>query len=176
MADIDRQPSRDLLGTPAVEKLHELAEGVRTCFFTSNPGAFPADSTPMSVQDIDDDGTLWFISSTHSGRNRHIAVDPRVSLSFQNEGRSEYLVMHGEARVHTDRPTIEAHWTKLADAWFEDGIDDPRVSVISVRPRGGHYWETKAGRLVAFAKMGFAALTGGTLDDGGVDGSRRMPG
>jgi general stress protein 26 len=174
MADIDQQPSRDLAGTDALDKIRSLADGVRTCFFTSNPGGFPASSTPMSVQDVEDDGTIWFISSTQSDRNRHIASDPRVSLSFQNEGKYEYLVLQGEATIHTDRATVEAHWTSLANAWFEDGIDDPRVSVIAFRPREGHYWETKAGKLVAFAKMSFAALTGSRVDDGGVEGSLKV--
>lgn len=171
MADIDHQPSQDLTGSPAAEKLRELAEGCRTSLFTSNPTAFPAHTSPMSVQDIDDDGTIWFISSTESERNAHIARDRRVTLSFQNEGKYEYLVLHGEATIHTDRATIDAHWTKFADAWFEGGQNDPRVSVLSVRPTGGHYWETQAGKLVAFAKMSFAALTGARVDDGGRDGS-----
>ena len=69
------------------------------------------------------------------------------------------------------RTTVLTEQTKFADAWFEGGQNDPRVSVLSVRPTGGHYWETQAGKLVAFAKMSFAALTGARVDDGGRDGS-----
>ncbi len=170
MADIDQQPSRDLAGNAAAEKLKAIAEGCRTCLFTSDPTGFPADTTPMSVQDVDPDGTIWFISSTESQRNNNIADDPRVALSFQNEGKYEYLTLHGTARIHRDSATIDAHWTKLADAWFEGGKQDSRVSILSVTPDGGHYWETKAGKLVAFVKMSFAALTGAEVDDGGRDG------
>lgn len=174
MADIDQQPRNDLAGKPAIDKLKELAESCRTCLFTSDPTGFPGDTTPMSVQDVHDDGTLWFISSTESTRNQTIATDPRVELTFQNEGKYEYLTLHGRARIHTDRATIDAHWTKLADAWFDQGKDDPRVSIISVTPDGGHYWETQAGKLVAFVKMSYAALTGADVNDGGRDGQLRL--
>lgn len=174
MADIDQQPSNDLAGSQAAEKLTSLAERCRTCLFTSDPTGFPADTTPMSVQSIDDDGTLWFISSTESARNQNIARDPRVALTFQNEGKYEYLTVYGEARIHTDRATIDAQWTELAEAWFDGGKDDPRVSIVSVKPAGGHFWETKAGKLIAFAKMSYAALTGADVDDGGRDGQLRL--
>lgn len=174
MADIDNQPGNDLAGHSAAEKLKALAEGCRTCLFTSDPTGFPADITPMSVQKVDDDGTIWFISSTESVRNRNIAGDARVELTFQNEGKYEYLTLHGHARVHTDRATIDANWTKLADAWFDGGKDDPRVSILSVKPVGGHYWETKAGKLIAFVKMSYAALTGADVDDGGRDGQLKL--
>ena len=174
MADIDHQATHDLAGSTAAEKLKDLGERCRTCLFTSDPTGYPGDTTPMSVQGIDDDGTLWFISSKQSARNNNILGDPRVELSFQNEGKYEYLTLHGRARIHTDRATIDAHWTKLADAWFEGGKDDPRVSILSVKPDGGHYWETKAGKLVSFAKMSYAALTGSEVDDGGRDGQLNL--
>ncbi len=174
MADIDQQPRNDLAGSNASGKLKELAEGCRTCLFISDPTGFPADITPMSVQKIDDDGTLWFISSTESVRNGNIAGDPRVEITFQNESKAEYLTLHGQARIHRDRATIDANWTKLADAWFDGGKDDPRVSILSVKPVGGHYWETKAGKLISFVKMSYAALTGADVDDGGRDGRLKL--
>lgn len=174
MADIDNQPRGDLAGTHAADKLKDLADNCRTCLFRANPTTFPSETTPMSVQQVDDDGTLWFISSTDSERNRAIARDPRVELTFQNESRYEYLTLHGNARIHTDRATIEAHWTRIADAWFDNGKDDPRASVIAVRPVGGHYWETQSGKMVAFVKMSHAALTGADVDDGGRDGELHL--
>ena len=174
MADIDNQPRNNLTGNDAASKLKELAEGCQTCLFRASPTEFPSDTTPMSVQSVDENGTIWFISSTESQRNKAIANDPRVELSFQNEGKYEYLSLHGRARIHTDRATIEAHWTRFADAWFDQGKDDPRASIISVHPDGGHYWETQAGKMVAFFKMSYAALTGADVDDGGRDGSLKL--
>ena len=112
---------------------------------------------------------VWFISSSESEKNRDIARDPRVVLTFQNDDKSSYLSLSGKASVHTDKATIDKYWTAFAKAWF-DGKDDPRVTVISVKPERGHYWETKSGKVIAMAKMTLTAITGSKMDDGGVDG------
>ena len=177
MADIDHQPRQDLSGADAGQKIREIAKDTRTCMFQTGLDSFPGDTRPMSIQEVDEDGTFWFLSSTESEKNRDIARDPRVVLTCQNEGKMAYLAVSGRASIHTDPATIDRYWTAFADAWFE-GQDDPRVSVIQVVPTDGHYWETKDGKIVAFAKMSFAALTGANVDDGGVSGdlAPRQPG
>jgi general stress protein 26 len=169
MADIDHQPTEDLQGASAGSKIREIAKRARTCMFTTGPGEWPTDSRPMSLQECGDDGTLWFLSSTASRKNRDIERDPRVMLTFSNDDKYEYLVVHGRATVHTDRATIDANWSSLANAWF-DGKDDPRVSVLRVQPEHGHYWQTQSGKIVSLVKMSFSAVTGAKTNDGGVDG------
>ncbi|MFD1712794.1 pyridoxamine 5'-phosphate oxidase family protein [Ottowia sp. GY511] len=170
MADADNQPRNDLSGSNAGKKIREIAKDTRTCMFHTDVTNFPGDSRPMSLQEADEDGTCWFISSTDSEKNRDIAKDDRVVLTFQNEGKMSYLSLSGTATIHKDKGTIDKYWTDFANAWF-DGKDDPRVSILKVVPRAGHYWETKNGKIVAFAKMSFAALTGSDVDDGGIDGA-----
>jgi general stress protein 26 len=169
VADIDVQPSENLQGSAAGEKIRDIAKRTRVCMFTTDPTAYPSDSRPMSLQHSDDDGTVWFLSSSESRKNQDIARDDRVMLTFQNDDKYEYLVLHGRARVHTDRATIDKHWTSFANAWFE-GKDDPRLTVLSVRPEHGHYWQTESGKIVSLIKMSFSAITGAKTDDGGVDG------
>ncbi|MET4575816.1 pyridoxamine 5'-phosphate oxidase family protein [Ottowia thiooxydans] len=169
MADMDNQPQQDLSGLEAGKKIREIAKDTGTCMFQTGFDAFPGDTRPMAIQEVDESGTFWFLSSTESEKNRDIAHDPRVVLTCQNEGKKEYLAVTGHATIHTDRASIDKYWTSFANAWFE-GKDDPRVSVIKVVPSDGHYWETKNGKIIAFAKMSFAALTGSKMDDGGVSG------
>lgn len=169
MADIDNQPSEDLQGAAAGEKIKEIAKRTRVCMFTTDVAGYPSDTRPMALQECDEDGTVWFLSSSASRKNQDIARDDRVMLTFQNDDKYEYLALHGRARVHTDRATIDKYWTSFANAWF-DGKDDPRITVLSVRPEHGHYWQTESGKIVALIKMSFSALTGAKTDDGGVDG------
>src|SRR5690606_11155463 len=99
---------------------------------------FPQMVRPMAVQEVDEEGTLWFLSSSDSDKN----------LDLQLSGR---------ARVHRDRALIDKHWTKFAEAWF-DGKDDPRITVIAVQPESGHYWATENGKIVASAKLLLGAM------------------
>jgi general stress protein 26 len=137
--------------------------------FTTNLNHFPHTSRPMSLQEVDENGTLWFISSSDSHKNAELNVDRRVTLYFQNKSSYEFLLVNGEATIYVDKGMIDQHWTEFAKAWF-DGKDDPRVSVIAVKPLDCDYWDTKNGKIVSFIKMSFNALTGSKGDDGGIEG------
>ncbi len=169
MADMDHQPRKDLSGLEAGKKVKEIAGDARTCMFSTDVTQFPGDTRPMAIQEVDEDGTVWFISSSESEKNRDIGRDARVVLTFQNDDQMSYLSLSGQTSIHNDKATIDKYWTAFAKAWF-DGKDDPRVTIIRVRPERGHYWESKSGKMVAMAKMTLTAITGSKMDDGGVDG------
>jgi len=170
-----QSPVENLYGDEAISKLKTLAEDAAVCMFTTNPDHFPHQSRPMSLQEVDNEGVLWFISSTDSMKNEELEQDNRVTLYFQNKSSYEFLLVNGEARIFTDKATIDKHWTEFAKAWF-DGKDDPRVSVIGVRPGDCDYWDTKDGKIVSFIKMSFNALTGRKGDDGGIEGKLHLKG
>lgn len=166
----DKQsPREDLHNEEAIKKLKELAEKARNCMFSTNVTRFPHTTRPMALQEVDEDGNLWFISSTESHKNMEIDKDPNVILYFQNNSSYEFLVVSGRATIHTDQPTIDKYWTNFANAWF-DGKDDPNVSIISVAPFESDYWDTKDGKIISFIKMSFMALTGVKSDDAGIEG------
>ena len=174
MADIDNQPKQDLSGAAARNKIHELGKDVRTCMFGSQAKGMDADFRPMAIQAVEEDGSVWFLSSSASDKNADLARDGRVVLTFQDDSASKYMVLSGRATLHTDKATIDKYWTAFANNWF-DGKDDPRVTVIGFHPMAGHYWETDSGKIVAMAKMVIGAVTGGAVsDDGGIDGELRV--
>ena len=73
----------DLHGTVAADKIRELAEDAKTCFFCTNPtGGESIGTRPMTVQKLDDEGNLWFLSANDSHTDRDISVDPSVKLYF----------------------------------------------------------------------------------------------
>jgi general stress protein 26 len=123
----------------------------------------------MSVQSVDDNGELWFLSGRDSDKNESISRDPRVQLMFANPDKYEFLSLEGTAAIHTDRAYREKYWTELAKAWFKGGIDDPNLSVLQVTPAEGYYWDTKSGKTMTLFKILAGALTGKDTD-GGVSG------
>lgn len=169
----EQSPRLDLAGQEAINKLKELAEDARNCMFTTQMNQFPHATRPMSLQKVENDGSLWFISATNSHKNAELESDPRVTLYFQNNKSYEFLVVNGTAEIHTDQATIEKYWTDFANAWFE-GKEDPTVSIISVHPTDCDYWDTQDGKIMSFIKMSFQALTGVKTDDGGIEGKIRV--
>jgi general stress protein 26 len=170
MNSIDRnQPEKnhqDLEGRDAIVKIKELVEEAQTCFFRTTPSANGSSaSRPMSVQQIDDDGNLWFLSADDSHKNKEVGINPSVELYFQGSAHSDFLHLKGHATILTDREKIKELWEPIITTWFTEGIDDPRITVIKVEPSEGYYWDNKHGNAVAGVKMIIGAAIGKTLDD-----------
>ena len=154
----------DLSGADAIEKLKELATG--TCFFCTHVSTSDSDgSRPMAVQQVDDAGNLWFLSSIDSHKNQEIAADQRVDLYFQGSKHSDFLHLSGTATISQDRAKIEELWDPMIKTWFTEGKDDPRITVIRFAPERGYYWDTKHGNFVAGVKIMIGAAIGKTMDD-----------
>ncbi len=164
--------TENLANEAAKKKLKELAESARTCMFCTELTHLPNNARPMSIQECDSEGNLWFISSADSHKNFEIADDNRVQLYFMNNGNAEYLSIFGKAHIYTDHQTIEEKWSPMANAWFEDGKNDPKVSIIRVTPDETYYWDTKAGKFVTMLHFITAAITGNKSEGGdGVEGN-----
>lgn len=156
----------DLSGNQATEKMKDLIEKNHSCFFRT--GQAKGDSfgvRPMSVQKIDQDGILWFLSAEDSHKNSELLMDPEVHLYFQGSSHSDFLYLKGRATVSNDKSKIKDLWEPLMKTWFTEGENDPRISVIKVIPDNGYYWDTKHGNAVAAVKMLFGAVVGKTYDD-----------
>lgn len=166
--------TENLSRTDAVKKIKELSEKAKFCMFCTELEKLPINTRPMSLQETDDEGNLWFISSDVSNKNFQIKDDNRVQLIFMNNSDSEYLSVFGEATIYKDRATIEDKWSSMANAWF-DGKDDPNVSIIRVAPKDTYYWDTKAGKLVSLITFAAAAITGNKTDNSdGIEGKAEI--
>ncbi len=158
----------------SVAKLKELAEDVGICMFCTNLDQLPIAARPMSLREVDRDGSLWFISGAGTHKNMEIEKDNRVQLFFSKMSDNHYLSVYGTATIFRDRNKIEEIWTPIAKAWFEEGKDDPDVTVIRVQPHDAYYWDTKDGKAIAFLKWTAAAVLGKRMDDGGVEGEMNV--
>lgn len=162
----EEENRENLSDQAAVEKIKELAEGADTCFFcTKVASGDSGGARPMSVRKVDEQGRLWFLSPIDSYKNQEIAENPQVSLFFQGSKHSDFLALHGRASISTDKELIRELWSPFIKTWFTEGVDDPRITVISVTPESGYYWDTKHGNAVAGVKVMIGALLGKTLDD-----------
>jgi len=158
----------DLHGKEAVSKLKKLVEDIKTCMFFTDLSERPIPVRPMGVQEVDENGALWFISSEQSNKNDEIKEDSEVQLIFSKNSDAHFLSIYGKAAIYKDRAKIEEVWTPFAKTWFE-GKNDPNVSVIKVTPTDAYYWDTKYGKMVTLLKIAAGTITG-KMDEGGVEG------
>ncbi|QGZ41119.1 general stress protein 26 [Pseudoduganella flava] len=151
----------DLTGRDAVKRIKHIVDAAKSCFFISGGN----DVRPMSVLDIDDAGSLWFMSSADSTKNAEVEADPKVRLYFQATAHSGFLYLDGIATLSRDRARIHQLWSPELKTWFTEGEDDPRITLIRVVPTEGYYWDNKHGNFVSGLKIMVGAAVGKTLDD-----------
>ena len=155
----------DLAGATAIKKMSELIDKAKTCFFCTNLEHGEIDARPMNVLQVDEQGSLWFLSSSDSHKNQELQQDAKVRLFFQGSPHSEFLQLEGRATVSRDKAKIKELWNFILKTWFTEGQDDPRITVIKVAPSHGYYWDNKHGNAIAGVKMMIGAAVGVTLDD-----------
>lgn len=164
----------DLRGTKAIERIRRMIEDAPSCFFCTTAGSFGSKGArPMSVQKVDEEGNLWFLSASDSYKNQELLADPSVKLYFQSSAHAGFLMLAGRATISTDRKKIEELWQPVLKTWFTGGADDPRITVIKVTPSEGYYWDNKHGNFVAGVKMLIGAAIGKTLDDS-IEGNLKV--
>jgi general stress protein 26 len=160
------QHHENLQGSSAIEKIRSMVESTKTCFFcTSATIAGSSGARPMSVQEVDAEGNLWFLSGIDTHKDQELKIDPRVQLYFQGSAHGDFLEINGHGSVSQDPVKIDHLWRPIMKNWFTEGREDPRISVIKVTPVDGYYWETKHGFLISGVKILLGSVTGNTSDD-----------
>jgi general stress protein 26 len=164
---------RNLEDQEAIEKLKTLVKHNSVCMFATFLTEIPMQVRPMSAQDVDDEGNLWFLSSKSSNKNFEIGEDSRVQLFFADADNSEYLSIYGHADVLRDQKKIEQIWSPMVKAWFQEGKNDPDLSVIKVTPEDITYWDTKNSKMISLLKIMTSVISDKTMDDG-VEGKLKI--
>ncbi len=157
--------TKDLYNTEAKKKIKELAEGIEFAMLATNLSHQPFHVIPMSTKRVDDFGSIWFLSNKDSTHNRFIEQEGKAHLLYADKSDFQFLTVYGNAFIGTDRAKIKELYGKGDDAWF-DGVEDPSITTIEVRPDDAHYWDAKNGKLISLLKMAAAAITGNEPDLG----------
>jgi len=160
------QNHQNLDSSSAIEKIKELTGIAKTCFLCTTPSAADSNGTrPMNVQEVDEQGTLWFLVANDSHTYQDISLNSDVKLYFQGSAHSDFLFLEGTAILSADKVRIRELWNPIMKTWFTDGIDDHRIAIIKVSPATGYYWDNKHGNVIAAVKTVIGAAVGKTLDD-----------
>lgn len=156
---------KNLSNKEAIEKIKALAKAADICMFATNLMQLPLAARPMSTQEVDEEGCLWFFCKDKTELKRDIDNDDRVQLFYSNKSASEYLSIYGTATVIKDEAKAKELWSAMVKAWFPDGADDPELRIIKVEPAEAYYWDTKHNRMVSLLKILASTITGNEMDD-----------
>ena len=149
----------------AIEKLEKLIEGIDFCMLTTIDGGHLR-SRPMSTQDFEFDGDLWFFTSDNTHKVEEIRKDNRVNVAYSKPDDNHFVSVSGRTDIVRDRAKIEELWSPVLKAWFPEGPDDPHLCLLRVRVEQAEYWDSPSGTLVQLAGFVKAIATGEEMDGG----------
>lgn len=159
----------------SVAELSSKIKSIRFAMFTTLDEHGHLISRPMTNQEMDADGSLWFYTSTETDLWENIVTRPEVNLAFAEPDDHMYVSVSGRAERVVDRARIKALWNPGVQAWYPHGPDDPHVVLVRVVARTAEFWDAKAGKIVQLFEMAKAVLTGTTPEtDEGEHGKIRL--
>jgi len=117
-------------------------------------------SQPMTKQQIDAEGGIWFFVNSTSDLWESIAHQPEVNVSFSDADDSNYVSVSGRAERVVDRAQVEKMWNPMVQAWFPAGPGDQHAVLVRVDPHAAEYWDSNDSKMVRLFAMAKAAVTG----------------
>jgi general stress protein 26 len=145
-------------------KVAELIKGQRFAFFTTVMKDGRLAGRPMTLQEVEFDGDLWFFAERDSTAVRHIADSPQVNVGVGSGGT--WVSLSGDAVVVDDAARKRELWNSGVEAWFPQGPDDDSVVLLKVQADSAEYWNSPGGRLATLFSFAKAKATGERIDAG----------
>jgi len=143
-------------------KLWDLIKDTRFGMLTHRHGDGQLHSHPLTTQNKDGDeaGTLYFFVPKDGDIARHVASDPVVNIAYANTDSDSYVSISGRAELREDAAKKRTLFSKMVEAWFPKGVDDPNLGLLAVDVVEAEYWDVDDSKMVQLYKMAKAALTG----------------
>lgn len=147
--------------TPA-QKVAELIKDFRFAMFTSRTADGKLVAHPLTVQEAEFDGDLWFLVSKSASFVVDIARDDRVGVSLSSN--DSWVSLSGTAGLVEDREKVRELWNPMVEAWFPDGQDDPTVGLLKFTAESAEYWDSPGGRIASIFSFVKSKITGQQYD------------
>lgn len=148
-----------------IKKLGELMKDIDFAMLTTvDDDSGLLHSRPMSTQEVEFDGDLWFFTAVDTGKVSDIRRESQVNLSYAQPDKHRYVSVSGTAVVVNDRAKMEELWSPVYKAYFPEGLDDPNLRLLKVSVQEAEYWESNG--LIPTAIAFVQALAGKEVEMG----------
>ncbi|KQQ33318.1 general stress protein [Duganella sp. Leaf126] len=143
-----------------IQTIASKIKDVRFGMFTTCDADQLLTSRPLTTQQIDNEGNLWFFTTDEAAFTLDLPRHPDVNISYSAPERQLYLSIAGQAFLLKDKAKARELWTPEARNWFPKGVDDPHLTLIRVRIQSAEYWDAGSSKMTQLVQMARKALTG----------------
>ncbi|RYZ08350.1 MAG: general stress protein [Myxococcales bacterium] len=118
---------------------------------------------PMAIARVEDNATLWFITSVGSAKVDEVAEDSRAMVTLQSASR--FVCVNGSAELVFDPDQIRALWKSEYRVWYESDRD-PDIVLVRFTSFDAEYWDNSGARGLKYVfQAARAYVSGQKLDD-----------
>lgn len=104
-------------------------------------GEHGVNTRPMSNNgEVQYDGDNWFFARRDSRKIGEILADDRVHLTFSDNDGPNFISVWGSGEIVDDIDLKKKLWQKSLERWFENGPEDPEVTLIKVSAKKIQTW------------------------------------
>jgi len=105
--------------------------------------------------------TIWFFANSETHTEEELRRNPRVCLTYSDVRDNVFVSVSGAIEIVRDRDALSDLWNEEADAYFEQGADDPKAILLRFTPETGQYWEAPSSTVVIAIRFVEAKILGG---------------
>lgn len=149
-----------------IKFLKDKIEDVRIAMLVTVNANHEIHSRPMGTAEVDEEGNIWFFTNEFSPKVSEISHENKVVLAYSNPSNNTYLSIKGTASLVDDKEKMKKLWNPIIKAFFPDGIDDPKLTLLKIDTEEAEYWDSNSSKMVVGFQMLKAVITGGRYNQG----------
>ncbi|MEX8548339.1 MAG: pyridoxamine 5'-phosphate oxidase family protein [Mucilaginibacter sp.] len=146
--------------------LKDKIEDVRIAMLVTVNQNHEIHARPMGTADVDAQGNIWFFTNEYSSKVDEVSHENKVVVTYSNPNNNTYLSIKGTASLVDDREKMKQLWNPIIKAFFPDGLDDPKLTLLKIDTQEAEYWDSNSSKMVVGFQMLKAAITGEKYDQG----------
>ncbi len=120
---------------------------------------------PMSHHIDRDARTLWFITAADTDLVRAVGAGAMAHYCVVGQNHDFYACLKGRLSVSHDEARLDEIWSAVAAAWFENGREDARVTLLKLDLDEASVWSNTSSSMVFAIEIARANLSAGHKPD-----------
>lgn len=122
-----------------LKTIAEAIEEAQICMVTTVDHNGGLCSRPMNVQELDEEGNLWFFTLSNSNLMEEIRRIPVVNVTFTC-GKNKFLSATAIGYEAYDKEKMEELWESSLNKWFKEGLDTEELTLLKLDLQEVEYW------------------------------------
>lgn len=107
------------------------------------------DLQPMSPNLDIPTKSIWFFTRRSSDLAQAISAGARAVFCVVGKDHDFHLTMKGPITVDKDPRRVEEYWNSVVEAWYQEGQNDPDLTLLHFRPSECSLWAS-TGNVLTF--------------------------